>query len=189
MEPITTFRASPVAGVTVVDFVRHEDVRGSFQRLWCARDFAAGGLSQGVVQVSLSHTLRRGTLRGLHFQLPPSREAKLVQCVRGHIYDVAVDLRPGSETFLRHYGLELAESVGRALFIPPGCGHGFLTLSDDCSIVYMMSDFFDANLSSGVRWDDPALNVQWPEQPLEILERDAGYPDIEISQLDVFSGY
>lgn len=184
-----TFKPSAVHGVTIVQGVAHDDMRGSFRRLWCAKEFGAAGLTGEIVQVSISHTRRQGTLRGIHFQLPPSREAKLVQCLSGRIYDVAVDLRPRSPSFRAWFGVELEGSEPKALFIPEGCGHGFLTLTDDCSVLYLMTDFYDPALSRGVRWDDPSFDIRWPNAPLDILERDRRYPDFDPALVKAFDCY
>ncbi len=125
----------------------------------------------------------------MHFQLAPSREDKVVHCVRGRIYDVALDLRSHSASYLSHFGIELSASGSQALFIPAGCAHGFLTLTDDCAVLYMMTDFYDPALSTGVRWDDPVFAIAWPEKPLEILERDAQYPDFDPRSVDGFADY
>ncbi|HVZ16545.1 MAG TPA: dTDP-4-dehydrorhamnose 3,5-epimerase family protein [Terriglobales bacterium] len=181
------FTQTSLHGVVLVDTEPKEDIRGSFRRLWCQREVAAAALPTRIVQTSLSVTNRRGTLRGMHFQLPPSREDKLIHCVRGRIFDVALDLRRGSPSYLRHFSVELAASDSKALFIPSGCAHGFLTLSDDCSVLYMMTDFYDPALQSGVRWDDPAFAIDWPERPKEILPRDASYVDFDPGSVDGFS--
>ncbi|HXH61549.1 MAG TPA: dTDP-4-dehydrorhamnose 3,5-epimerase [Fimbriimonadaceae bacterium] len=173
------FTATNIEGVTVVETQPQGDARGSFRRVWCQRTFQKEGLPAQIVQSSLSVNTRRGTLRGMHFQLPPSREDKLVQCVTGAIYDVALDLRPKSRTFLGHCGIELSQSNNRALFIPSGCAHGFITLDDSCTVLYMMTDFYAPELSSGVRWNDPAFEIEWPVAPTEILPRDASYPDFD----------
>ena len=182
------FQPTPVNGVTLVDSSPHLDARGSFCRLWCLREFEDAAVAGQMVQVSLSETRRRGTLRGMHFQLPPSREGKLVRCVAGRIFDVAVDLRPNSKTFLAHFGAELAAG-GHALYIPPGCAHGFLTLTDDCAVLYMMTDFYEPTLQAGVRWNDPRLNIEWPQEPVEVLPRDTAYPDLNLALLEGFVGY
>ena len=183
------FSETSIAGLAVVKHNRLNDSRGSFRRLWCEREFADGRLPGPVVQISLSETQHQGTLRGMHFQLPPSREGKLVQCIRGRIHDVAVDLRPKSASFLSHFGLELAATEDLALFIPAGCAHGFLTLTDDCAVLYMMTDFYDPALAAGVRWDDPRLGIRWPRLPQEILPRDADYPDLDPATLEGFADY
>jgi dTDP-4-dehydrorhamnose 3,5-epimerase len=178
---------TPLEGVLVVDTMPNEDSRGTFRRLWCQRE--VGAETNGIVQISMSETRRRGTLRGMHFQIAPSRESKLIHCVRGQIHDVALDLRPRSPSYLRHFGIDLQPSNGRALYIPPGCAHGFLTLADDCAVLYMMSDFYDPALGRGVRWDDAAFGIAWPERPREMLERDANFPDFDPRIVDGFVDY
>jgi dTDP-4-dehydrorhamnose 3,5-epimerase len=173
------FVPTNIEGVTVVETEPHRDARGSFRRAWCQSTFLTAGLPGNVVQSSISVNARRGTLRGMHFQLPPSKEDKLVQCISGAIYDVALDLRPTSRTFLDHFGTKLSASNSRALFIPTGCAHGFLTLDDNCTVLYMMTDFYASELASGVRWNDPAFHIAWPTAPTEILPRDASYPDFD----------
>jgi dTDP-4-dehydrorhamnose 3,5-epimerase len=157
---------------------RHEDERGFFARSACVEEFRAHGLEGAFVQSSISWNIRRGTVRGLHFQWPPSHEAKLVRCVRGAIYDVVLDLRPAQATYLEHFAAVLDENNRDALFIPPGLAHGFQTLADGSEVLYQMTDFHAPELAAGVRWDDPAFGIQWPiEQLLVIAPRDAAYPD------------
>jgi dTDP-4-dehydrorhamnose 3,5-epimerase len=184
------FVASAIQGVEIVEGVSHSDERGSFRRLWCRREFGPdAGTHADIVQASLSQNLRRGTLRGMHFQVAPSRESKLVQCVAGKIYDVALDLRPASKTYLSHFGLELAAHEPRALLIPPGCAHGFLTLTDHSAVVYMMTDYYEPKLSCGVRWNDPRFGIRWPSEPTEMLPRDAAYPDFDAALVQGFTAY
>lgn len=171
------FSATQIPGVTVVESEPTVDERGSFARSFCGAEFAAAGLTLTVAQANVSHNTRRGTLRGMHYQAEPKPEPKLVGCLRGAIFDVAVDLRPGSPAFCSWTGVELTESNGRALFIPPGCAHGFLTLADDSLVSYLMGEFYDPALARGVRWDDPAFGIAWPERPAVISARDAAYPD------------
>jgi len=174
------FTETELRGAYVVEPEPRQDMRGFFARLWCEREFAALGLHARVVQVSMSRNLRRGTVRGMHMQLPPSREAKLVSCMRGRIYDVIVDLRPGSPTYLRHFAIELDAERHTALYIPPGMLHGFQTLEDDSEVLYHMSDFHAEHLAFGARWNDPAFGILWPESPqIVILPRDAEYPDFD----------
>jgi len=171
------FTATKIAGVTVVETEPVDDDRGSFARTFCGAEFAAAGLALKVAQANLSRNRRRGTLRGMHYQAEPKPEPKLVGCLRGSIFDVAVDLRPDSPTYCGWTGVELTESNGRALFIPPGCAHGFLTLTDDTLVSYLMGAFYDPALARGVRWDDPAFGIDWPDRPTVISARDAAYPD------------
>lgn len=183
------FTETAVSGVMLVDFDRHVDDRGSFRRLWSQRDADAAKVGKAIVQSSVSITRKRGTLRGMHFQLPPSREDKVVQCIRGKIFDVALDLRRNSPTYLKYFAAELGETRPSALFIPAGCAHGFLTLDDECTVIYMMTDYYDPRLSTGVRWNDPAFAISWPEKPTEILERDSHYRDFDESIVEGFATY
>lgn len=174
------FRATELAGAMLVGIEPQTDARGFFARTWCAREFAAQGLPAQFVQASLSRNTRRGTVRGLHLQLPPSQEGKLVSCLAGAIYDVIVDLRPESPTFLRHIGFELSADTHEALYIPPLLAHGFQTLADDTEVLYQMSDYFAPALAFGVRWNDPAFAIAWPIATASaILPRDAECADFD----------
>lgn len=171
------FGETKIAGVYLVDIEPHEDHRGLFARTFCEREFAAIGASAPMVQASVSWSRRRGTVRGIHFQRPPSHEAKLVRCIRGRVFDVIVDLRPDSQTYADHVAVDLDPLSRRAVYIPPGLGHGFQTLEDDTEVFYQMSDYADATLAAGVRWNDPAFGIQWPLADVTIHERDASYAD------------
>jgi len=174
------FTPAPLAGAFVVDIEANEDGRGLFARTWCEREFAEHGLDSRMVQASLSRNRRRGTLRGMHLQLPPSREAKLVRCTRGCIFDVIVDLRPDSASFGAHFGVELSAETGRALYIPPLMAHGFQTLEDECDVAYQMTDHYAPGLGYGLRWNDPALGIDWPiRDGVILLERDRDCPDFD----------
>jgi dTDP-4-dehydrorhamnose 3,5-epimerase len=163
----------PLAGACTLGLEPHEDARGFFARIFCAREFAAAGLPTAFVQSSLSRNRRRGTVRGLHFQWPPSREAKLVRCVAGALHDVLLDLRPGSPTYLQSIGVLLDAVVGTALFIPHGVAHGFQTLADDTDVLYSMTDFQEPGLAAGFHWKDPAFGIDWPfTEAAAISERD-----------------
>lgn len=166
-----------LADACVVDVDRFEDERGFFARTFCAREFAAHGLMERVAQSNVSFNARRGTLRGMHYQQAPHAEAKLVRCTRGAIWDVIVDLRPASPTHTRWFAAELTEDNHRALYVPEGFAHGFLTLTDDAEVLYLMSEFFVPDAARGVRWDDPAFGIEWPFDPVVISERDRTYPD------------
>jgi dTDP-4-dehydrorhamnose 3,5-epimerase len=171
------FTPVPLDGAWLVDLERHEDDRGFFARTWCRREFEDRGLDATLVQCSLSHNRRRGTLRGMHWQEAPHQEVKLVRCVRGAVWDVIIDLRPGSPGYTRHYGVELTASSGRALYVPAGFAHGFVTLEDETEVFYQMSEFYAPGSARGVRWDDPAFGISWPVEEPSMNERDAGYPD------------
>lgn len=173
------FVATPLAGAYVVEPERNLDERGFFARTWCRREFAQRGIEIEILQASISHNRRAGTLRGMHFVWPPSREAKLVRCERGAIIDVIIDLRPDSKTFTKHFAAELTETNRSALYIPPGFAHGFQTLADDTEVLYMMTDFYRPELTDGVRFNDPAFCIHWPRPVSVIVERDRTYPDFD----------
>jgi dTDP-4-dehydrorhamnose 3,5-epimerase len=168
-----------LAGVLVVEPERHVDQRGWFARAYCRREFAEHGIDFVPVQISISSNTRRGTLRGLHFQVPPQSEAKLVLCTRGAAFDVAADLRPDSPTYRRWTSVELTAASRRAIYVPAGCAHGFETLEDDTELLYLISEFYEPSLQQGVRWDDPALEVEWPVKPTVLSERDRSFPDFK----------
>jgi dTDP-4-dehydrorhamnose 3,5-epimerase len=171
------FTQTPLPGVVVVDIEPHGDDRGLFARLQCPDEFAAARIPFAPAQTSLSRNPTAGTLRGLHYQPAPFAEAKLVRAVRGRMFDVAVDLRPGSPTFRRWVGEELSADNARALFVPEGVAHGFLTLEPDTDVLYQISPKFAPGHEAGARWDDPAFGIAWPAKPQLISERDATYPD------------
>jgi dTDP-4-dehydrorhamnose 3,5-epimerase len=171
------FRETKVPGAFLIEFEPHRDERGSFARSFCAREFEAHGLDARVAQCNLSENRRRGTLRGLHAQEAPHAEAKLVRCTRGSLYDVILDLRPGSPAHGEHVGVTLRAGDSRMLYVPKGVYHGFLTLEDDTEVFYQMSEFYDASAAVGVRWNDPAFGIEWPGEVRVISARDASYPD------------
>jgi dTDP-4-dehydrorhamnose 3,5-epimerase len=172
-----TLAPLPVLGAYRVTFERLHDHRGFFARGWCAETYARHGLNTQVAHASYSQSLRRGTLRGLHYQVAPREEAKTVTCVRGAIYDVVLDLRRASPTYLRWCAVELDAESFAAVYVPEGCAHAFLTLADDTIVHYQVSTVHDPACYRGVRWDDPAFGIRWPFPPDVILERDAHYPD------------
>ena len=172
------FETTEIAGLLAVRLEPAVDARGSFARLFCRESFAAQGLADVFVQASLSVTRRAGTLRGLHFQRAPHAEVKLVRCVRGAIFDVVADLRPDSPSYLRWQGFDLSPASDVALYIPQGCAHGFLTRTDDCEVLYQMSTPYAPQAADGVRYDDPALAVAWPDKPVLIAEKDLAWPPI-----------
>ena len=172
------FRPTKLEGAYVLELERSEDERGFFARTWCRDELAAHGLTTDVAQCSVSRNALAGTLRGLHFQTAPHEEVKLVRCTRGVIFDVIVDLRPGSRSHGDWYGLELDAERGNALYIPKGFAHGFQTLADDSEVFYMMSDPYVPEAARGVRWDDPAFGIDWPAAESRVIsERDLAWPD------------
>jgi dTDP-4-dehydrorhamnose 3,5-epimerase len=173
------FTETGLKGSFIVDLERVEDDRGFFARSWCRQEFDAHGLNGELVQCNVSRNRVKGTLRGLHYQVAPYAEAKLVRCTKGAIFDVMLDLRPRSATFLQHFGCTLTEDNHRALYIPEGFAHGFLTLTNGSEVFYQMSQFYNAAAGRGVRWNDPAFSIPWPEPVAVISERDRDYPDFE----------
>ncbi len=174
------FRETELSGCYVVEPERMEDERGFFARTFSTAEFGARGLDDRVTECSTSFNAKAGTLRGLHYQAAPYGEAKLVRCTRGAIYDVALDLRPDSASYLRWIAAELTADNGRALYIPKGCAHGFQTLVEDAEIHYQISAPYVPAAARGVRWDDPAFGIEWPPAPRggrTMSPRDAGYPD------------
>lgn len=173
-----TFQETKLRGVFYIQVERKPDDRGFFARAWCHKEFQEQGLNANLVQCSLSFNARQGTLRGMHYQAEPYPETKLVRCTMGAIYDVVVDLRPGSPTYKQWIGAALTAANRDMLYIPAGCGHGFLTLEDESEVFYQMSEFYHPDLSCGVRWNDPAFQIAWPGEVKVISERDRTYPDI-----------
>lgn len=170
------FEPSPLTGVEVVVDERHEDDRGHFARAWDAATFAARGLAGSFAQANIARTHARGTLRGMHLQDPPHAEAKLVRCTRGEVFDVAVDLREDSPTRLEWFGTTLRAGDGRALHVPEGCAHGYLSLTDDVELFYLVSAAYAPGAERGIRWDDPAVGIDWPVAPRLVSDKDATWP-------------
>jgi dTDP-4-dehydrorhamnose 3,5-epimerase len=182
------FVATSIPGVYVLEPQRHQDDRGFFARTWCPRELSEHGLDPGLAQCSVSFNRSRGTLRGMHYQAPPFAEAKIVRCTRGRLFDVAVDLRPGSNTFRRWIGAELTPENGRGLYIPEGFAHGFLTLADATEVAYYISVEYSPGHARGVRFDDPLLSIEWPA-PIEVIApRDREYPDLSAERLEELRG-
>jgi dTDP-4-dehydrorhamnose 3,5-epimerase len=171
------FSDTGLAGALLVDIEAHADERGFFARLHCAAEFAARGLAAAMDQTSLSFNHRRGTLRGMHYQADPHAEDKLVRCTAGSVFDVIVDIRAGSPTYRRWYAAELSAANRRALYVPKGFAHGFLTLCDAAEVLYMISAPQVPAAARGLRWNDPAIGIRWPFDPVVIAARDAGYAD------------
>ncbi|MGH2823007.1 MAG: dTDP-4-dehydrorhamnose 3,5-epimerase family protein [Thermoleophilaceae bacterium] len=171
---------TPLAGAWLVELDRHEDERGFFARTFDRAEWVARGMDPTVAQCNTSFNALAGTLRGMHFQADPHGEPKLVRCTRGAIWDAIVDVRPDSPTHRRWFAAELTAGNGRALYVPVGMAHGFQTLEDDSEVLYMMGHEYVPESARGVRWDDPAFDIEWPEPPVggrTISERDAAYPD------------
>jgi dTDP-4-dehydrorhamnose 3,5-epimerase len=154
-----------------------QDERGYFARTFCLNEFAAQGLETNFLQANTSFSAHKNTLRGMHYQKNQFAEAKLVRCIRGKIFDVIIDLRKNSETFLNYHGVELSQKNNKQLYVPRGFAHGYLTMEDDCEITYMVSNFYNPNFEEGVRWNDPLFNIDWPVQQPMLSMKDAAHPD------------
>jgi dTDP-4-dehydrorhamnose 3,5-epimerase len=198
------FTETKLKGAYLIEIQKNEDERGFFARSYCFREFEEHGLNPRVVQCNISYNAKKGTVRGMHYQIPPYEEAKLVRCTAGGIYDVIIDLRPYSATYCQWFGVELAAGGSlltahdpqsgaacslhaapcsplsaryRMLYIPQGFGHGFITLEDSTEVFYQMSEFYAPDSARGIRWNDPVFGIEWPLEPKMISERDQSYPD------------
>jgi len=173
------FTETPLQGAFVVEIEPFSDERGIFARSFCANEFAEAGLVSQFVQSNLSVNGKAATLRGMHYQNPPHSEVKLVRCVRGSMFDVVVDLRPESASYRQWFGVTLSGENHKALYVPEGFAHGFLTLEADTEANYMVSAFYTPNAEGGLRWDDPVIGIDWPMQPQVISSKDAQWLDLE----------
>jgi len=171
------FLDTPLKGACVVEIEPIEDGRGLFARSWCKKEFEAHDLNPEIVQCNISFNIKKGILRGMHYQSKPVEEAKLVRCTRGAIYDVIIDLRVGSPTFKDWFAVELTDKNRKMLYIPECFAHGFQTLKDNTEVFYQMSEYYSPEHSRGIRWNDPSFSIQWPEDKRIISKRDQQYPD------------
>jgi dTDP-4-dehydrorhamnose 3,5-epimerase len=171
------FTETKLRGAFLIELEKHADERGFFARTFCQEAFEAHGLNSRVVQCNVSFNRRKGTLRGMHFQIAPFAEAKLVRCTSGSIHDVIIDLRSASPTFKQHFAVELSAENRKMLYIPEEFAHGFQTLKDDTEVFYQMSQSYSAEHARGVRWNDSAFGIDWPAGVRTIIERDQNYPD------------
>lgn len=173
------FEDTPLDGMKLIQLEPHGDDRGFFARTFCEDEFAAAGLPTRFVQQNMSFSHSRGTLRGLHYQLAPAAETKLVRCTRGALWDVGLDLRAASSSFGQWHGRQLSEDNRLALLIPEGFAHGFVTLTEACEISYLVTSPYTKSLERGIRWDDPRFAIEWPVEPVEISDRDRAHPDFD----------
>jgi dTDP-4-dehydrorhamnose 3,5-epimerase len=174
------FTKTGLDGAFVIEIEPRLDERGFFARAWCRREFEEAGIRSSFVQANLAASNRKGTLRGLHYQMPPHAEAKLLRCIRGAVFDVMVDLRRASPTFRQWAGVELTADNHKMVYIPEGFAHGYLSLEDDTEVLYYVSAFYAPDAEGGCRWDDPALGIQWPRLSSYILsEKDRQWPPLE----------
>jgi dTDP-4-dehydrorhamnose 3,5-epimerase len=177
------FRETKINGLWIVETVPMADSRGSFARTFCKQEFGAHGLVSDFAQHSMSHSVSKHTLRGLHFQVAPNQEDKLVSCIRGAIWDVAVDLRPSSPTYLHWVGTVLSQQNGAQFYIPKGFAHGFQSLCDNAAVSYLISTPYEAASSRGLRFDDKAIGISWPAAPAVISEKDRNWPLLKMAEL------
>jgi dTDP-4-dehydrorhamnose 3,5-epimerase len=173
------FSETPTPGAFLIDLEKRGDERGFFARAFCEKEFADGGLVTRFVQVNNSLSAQKGTLRGMHYQLAPMAETKLVRCIRGALYDVILDLRPGSPTFGQSFGTELTAENRRMMYVPKGFAHGFITLADDTEAFYFVDEVYSPAYERGIRWNDQRFQISWPVQPTVLSEKDANHRDFD----------
>ncbi|MDQ7096254.1 dTDP-4-dehydrorhamnose 3,5-epimerase [Desulfosporosinus sp. PR] len=174
------FSETPLVGAYLIDIEPIEDVRGFFARSFCKNEFTVHGLQSEFVQCNIASNYKKGTLRGMHYQLEPYAEVKLVRCIRGSIYDVVIDLREKSSTFKKWFSVELSAGNCKMLYVPEGFAHGYQTLTDDTEVFYQVSEFYQPNYERGIRWDDGNFDIQWPLQEKIISSKDRNW--------DIFNG-
>ncbi len=178
------YKETLLRGVLIVKLDRIEDDRGYFARTWCAQEFEEHGLNNTVAQCNTAWNKRRGTLRGMHYQIDPYSEVKLVRCIRGAVFDAVIDLRPGSPTYLKTFHIELSEDNHRMLYIPEGFAHGYLTLTDGAEVFYQVSQFYTPGAEAGIRWNDPLFDIPWPlSEPAVISEKDQQWPNYKSQEM------
>ncbi|TWT44059.1 dTDP-4-dehydrorhamnose 3,5-epimerase [Phycisphaerae bacterium RAS1] len=173
------FHRTPLSGAYVIEPEKKGDERGFFARAFCQKEFAAHDLVTSFVQVNNSLSAQKGTLRGMHYQLPPHAETKLVRCIRGSLYDLILDLRPGSPTFGQSFGAEISAENRLMMYVPKGFGHGFMTLTDNTEAFYFVDDFYAPEQERGVRWNDPKFKLQWPLEPTVLSDKDRAHRDFD----------
>ena len=184
------FIETTLSGSYLIELEKRGDNRGFFARFFCENEFGDQGLVTRFVQINNSLTAKKGTLRGMHYQLEPSAEVKVVRCIRGSLYDVILDLRPDSPTFGKSFGAELSAENRRMMYVPKGFAHGFVTLEDDTEALYLVSSLYAPELERGIRYNDPTFNIQWPVPPAEVSEKDGKWPDFdrEFHGVDLLTG-
>ncbi len=173
------FTETPLKGAYVIELKKMGDDRGFFARFFCKNEFADHGLNNEIVQINNSLSADKGTLRGMHYQLVPKAEDKVVRCINGSLYDVIIDIREDSDTFKQWFGIELSAENRKMLFVPKGFAHGFLTLKENTEAFYLVTEFYGPEYERGIRWNDPEFNIQWPIEPCIISEKDQKHPDFD----------
>jgi dTDP-4-dehydrorhamnose 3,5-epimerase len=175
------FNETVLKSAYTIDLDKREDERGFFARLFCINEFDVEGMDRNVVQINNSLSKDKGTLRGIHYQLNPKAETKIVRCIKGSLWDVIVDLRPDSPTFLQWFGETLSAENRRMMFVPKGFGHGFITLEPDTEVIYLVTEFYSPEHERGLRWNDPNIGIEWPIEPVIISEKDMNHKNFDIN--------
>ena len=175
------FKETKLAGAFIIEIQKLEDARGFFGRSWCANELKEHGLKTNIAQANTSFSVKKGTLRGMHYQIDPYQETKLIRCTQGSIYDVIIDLRKNSSTYKQWIGVELTQDNYRMLYVPEDFAHGFITLEDNCEVSYLVTQFYTPGAEAGIRWNDPQFGIQWPLDPVVISEKDQNHPNFLIT--------
>ena len=178
------FTETKLKDAFIIDLELKQDYRGFFARTFCQKEFEAHGLKPIVAQCNLSFNYKKGTLRGMHYQIPPATETKLIRCIKGAIYDVIIDMRLNSPTYLQHIGVELSDKNRRALYVPEMFAHGYQALTDETEVIYQVSEFYTPNTEKGLRYNDPLLKIEWPLSVSEISEKDTNWPLLSTPNLE-----
>jgi dTDP-4-dehydrorhamnose 3,5-epimerase len=173
------FTETPLKGAFVIELEKRGDDRGFFARFFCEREYEQHGLNHGIVQINTSASKDRGTLRGMHYQLAPKAEDKIVRCIRGALLDVIIDVRPNSPTFKQHFKIELNPDNRTMLYVPKGFAHGFITLTEDTEALYLVTEYYSPERERGIRWNDPQFGISWPMQPVVVSGKDSAHPDFK----------
>lgn len=171
------FTETPLKGAYLIDIEKRGDERGFFARVFCKNELGALSLDTNIVQINNSTSAKKGTLRGMHYQLAPYAETKIVRCIKGALYDVILDLREDSPTFGKWFGAELTAENRRMMYVPKGFAHGFLTLTNDVEAFYMVTEFYNPQAERGIRWNDPKFQIEWPFEPIVLSEKDKTWQD------------
>lgn len=179
------FHHTDLAGAYLIQSDKHADERGFFARVFCERELSAAGLETRFTQINNAMSAQKGTLRGLHYQLPPAAEVKIVRCVHGAFWDIMVDMRPNSPTYQKWFGAELNADNRLLMYVPRGVAHGILSLTSDAEVIYLASESYAPDRERGVRWNDPAISIEWPTQPIVVSSKDSNWPDFNSKLNDV----
>jgi len=177
------FTETKLKGAFIIEIKKLEDERGFFGRAWCQKEFEEHGLNGNICQINTSYTKNKGTIRGLHYQVNPYQETKFLRCTRGRIFDIIIDLRPDSPTFMQWIGNELSSDNYKMVYVPENFAHGILTLEDNSEVYYPVTQFYTQGAERGIRWNDPAFNIKWPVEVEIVSEKDNSHPDFDISHI------